>query len=128
MQEDEQLLAAGGVMNKRAGCLLLPFLPVKSAGSLFITTKRIIFEPILFYKLLTRKMAFGLEDVAEASSTGSSVELDILDFVNIGKALTIKLKSGKSVTFRSMQADPLADAINDAVQRFGRGAGDSVPS
>lgn len=115
--EDEEQLAVGGGLYRRAGCLLVPFLPVKAAGMILVTTKRVIFDPILHYKLVTRKFDINLSDVAGAQASGSDMELDILNLINIGKALTIRLKSGKKYVFRSTEAEQLAEGINQALRR-----------
>lgn len=118
MQEYEEQIAVAGVFTKRAGCLLVPFLPVRAAGAMIVTTKRIIFDPILHYKLLVRKQIIPLDEVSEATASGGNVELNLLDIVSIGKALNIRLKSGRVHHFRSTAAEQLAEAINKVVCRF----------
>jgi len=117
---EERQMAVGGAMYRRAGCLLTPLIPVRAAGALMVTTRRIIFDPILHYKLVARKLSIDMEQVAEAQASGSNVEMSLMDVVSIGKALTVKLNSGKKIVFRSMQADQLAEAINQAVSRLRR--------
>ncbi len=114
--EEERQLAAGGVMYRRAGCLLIPFVPVRAAGALIVTTRRIIFDPVLHYKLVARKLSIDLDQVGEAEASGGNVEMSLMDLVLIGKALMVKLKNGRRYNFRSMQADELAEAINEAVR------------
>lgn len=115
MHEDERQVAAGGVLYRGAGCLLLPFLPVKAAGLLLITTRRILFDPIMHYKILARKESIDLHEVQEAEASGGQVEMNLMDFVNIGKLLSVRMKSGKVYKFRSTTADELAEAINRAI-------------
>ncbi len=117
MEENEQRVAVGGVQYSRAGCLLAPFIPLRVAGALVVTTGRVIFDPILHYKLVTRKFAIDLDDVAEADATGRGVQLNPWDLIAIGKTLTLRMKSGASYVFRSTDADRLADAINGVIQR-----------
>lgn len=116
--ENEEQVAVAGVYTRQAGCLMLPFLPIRAAGALIVTTRRLIFDPILHYKLLVRKQVIDLEDVSGAEASGGNVELNLVDIVSIGRALKIRLKSGKELNFRSTAADQLAEAINLAVHRF----------
>ena len=118
MREDESPVAIGGAFFRRAGCLLVPFIPVRAAGALIVTTRRVVFEPVLHYKLVARRLSIDLGDVSEACSSGSSVEFSLMDLVRVGKALTVRLKSGMAYTFRSVEADQLADAINQAIRRI----------
>lgn len=119
-EQEEQHVAVGGVQYRRAGCLLIPFLPVKAAGLLIVTTTKVVFDPILHYKLVTRKLTIEADDISEAEVSGSNMELSVLDLVNIGKKITVRLKTGKEYVFRSTTAELLADAINYVVgQRRG---------
>lgn len=122
MDEGEQQIAIAGVQYNRAGCLLLPIplLTVKSAGALVVTNRKIRFEPVLFYKWLTKGFEFDLDQVAGADAGGSNVELSMWSLVNIGKRLTIRLKDGHSYTVRSTDADLLAEVINQLVNRPGQ--------
>lgn len=117
MQEEERQLAVGGVQYRGAGCLMATFIPLRVAGGLIVTTRRIIFEPILHYKLLTRRFDLDLQDVSEAEVAGGNVQMNVWGLVSIGKSLTVKMKNGASYRFRSMQADQLAEAINGQVRR-----------
>lgn len=104
-------------MYRRAGCLLVPFLPVRAAGGLVVTNKRIIFDPIFHYKLVTRRFAIDLEEVTGAEAAGSNVSFSMWEIVSIGKLLTIKTKKGMTYPFRSNEADLLAEAINHQLQQ-----------
>ena len=117
MQNEEEQVAIAGVYTKGAGCLLLPFLPLRAAGAMIVTTKRIIFDPVFHYKLLVRKQIIPIDEVKEAAASGSNLELNIIDFISIGRALEIRLKSGKMFQFRSTSAEQLADAINKVLDR-----------
>lgn len=118
MEGNEKQVAIGGVYTRQAGCLLVPFLPVRAAGAMIVTTRRIVFDPILHYKLLVRKQVIEMGEVSEAEASGGNVELNVWDIVSVGRALTIRLKSGKAYQFRSTVADRLAEAINQVVRRF----------
>ncbi|HEX9014939.1 MAG TPA: hypothetical protein VF960_02930 [Chloroflexota bacterium] len=123
MEEDrgtngEEQLAVGGVFDRRAGCLLLPFIPVRAAGALILTSRRIIFDPIFIYKLFARKTSIDLADVECAEVSGANVGVSVLELVTFGKNLLLKMRDGRSRTYRSMQADELADEINRAVERL----------
>jgi len=118
MQADEVQVAMGGVYGRRMGCLLLPFLPVRAAAALVVTTRRIVIDPIFHYKLFVRKVVIDVGDVERAEVSGSGVELNIWDFVSIGRALDIRLKNGKVYNFRSTAADQLAEAINRVVSQL----------
>lgn len=113
---DDQQIALGGVFTRQAGCLLIPFLPVRAAGGLIVTTSRIIFDPILHYKLFARKRVVPIDQVARAESAEDRTGLGLLDIVTFGKGLRVFLKSGGTLTFRSGQADELAEAINAVVE------------
>jgi len=115
VQEAEEQVAAGGVYT-RAGCLLLPLLPIKVAGLMIVTTRRIVFDPILHYKLFVRKMDIDLADVAEAEVSGGNVQFSILEIVSVGRELVIRLRTGKEHRFRSVAAEQLGEAINRAVR------------
>ncbi|MGE5618024.1 MAG: hypothetical protein ACM3US_02060 [Sphingomonadaceae bacterium] len=115
MEEDRQV-AIGGVQY-RGGCLLASIVPLKVAGVLIVTTRRITFEPILFYKLVTRRFDLDLDQVSGAEAVGGNVQMNVWDLVSIGKLLTVNMKNGASFKFRSMQADELAEAINGVVRR-----------
>ncbi len=117
MQNDERRVAVGGVQYSRAGCLLAPFIPLRVAGALVVTTRRVIFEPILHYKLVTRKFDLDLDEVTEADATGRGVQVNPWDLIAIGKTLTLKMRSGASYVFRSMDAEQLADAIDGEIRR-----------
>ena len=118
MEENEERVAVAGVYTRRAGCLMLPFIPIRAAGALIVTTRSLIFEPILHYKLFARKQVFSLDEVIGAEASGGNVELNLLDIVSIGRALRIQLKGGQELIFRSTAADQLAEAINEVVQRY----------
>jgi hypothetical protein len=109
---DETHVAVGGVQYPRAGCLLIPFLPLRVAGLLIVSTKRVVFDPILHYKLVTRKVTIEVDDIREVEVSGGNMELSLLNIVNIGKLITLRLKSGKEYKFRSTSADLLAGAIH----------------
>lgn len=113
---EERQLAVGGVFDRRAGCLLVPFIPVRAAGALILTTHRIIFDPILHYKLFARKSSIDLADVEGAETSGGNVGVNVMELVTFGKTLTLRFKSGRSRSFRSLQADELAESINQAVR------------
>lgn len=115
---NEERVAIGGVYTRRAGCLLLPFLPIRAAGALIVTKRSLIFEPILYYKLLVRKQVFSLDEISGAEASGGNVELNLLDIVSIGRALKIQFKNGNELVFRSTVADQLAEAINQVVQQY----------
>ncbi len=117
MQEDERQVAVGGAQYRRAGCLLAPFIPLRAAGALVVTTRRVIFDPILHYKLVTRKFDLDLSEVSEAEATGSDVQLNVWELVSLGKTLSLKMRDGVTYSFRSMQADELAQAINGLIRR-----------
>ncbi len=117
VEEEERQVAVGGVQYRGAGCLLAPFIPLRVAGGLIVTTERITFEPILHYKLLTRRFDLDLQDVSGAEATGGNVQMNAWELVTIGKSLTVRMKNGASYTFRSIQADQLAEAINMLVRR-----------
>ncbi len=116
-EEEEQRVAVGGVFYPRAGCLLTPLIPIRAAGALIVTTHRVVFDPILHYKLFARKTEVKLEDIARADAEGSNVQFTLSDLVAVGKILTIRLKGGASHVFRSTQADELAEIINQMVGR-----------
>src|SRR5512133_2057372 len=121
MQEPEQAgdsegrVAVGGAFDRRAGCLLVPFIPLRAAGALIVTTGRVLFDPILHYKLFARKASIPVDEIERAETTGSDMGLNVMELVTFGKTLTIRLKNGKSKSFRSRQADELAEAINRVV-------------
>lgn len=119
MEEAEQRVAIGGVQYNRAGCLLVPFplIRLKSAGALVVTNRRILFEPILFYKWVIKGFEIELDSVSSVVAEGSSVEMSPWSLVSFGKRLTIRLKEGHSYTFRSTEADLLAEAINGLLGR-----------
>ncbi|MHB0868131.1 MAG: hypothetical protein ACYC66_05220 [Chloroflexota bacterium] len=117
MEQEERQVAVGGVQYRGAGCLLAPFIPLRVAGGLIVTTRRITFEPILHYKLLTRRFDLDLQDVSEAEAAGGNVQMNVWELVAIGKSLTVKMKNGASYRFRSLEADRLAEAINGLVRR-----------
>jgi len=112
MRDGERQVALGGVQYRRAGCLLAPFIPLRAAGALVVTTERVIFEPLLHYKLVTRGFDIELDRIREADVSGSNVQVNLWDLVSVGKNLIIRLKDGGSYGFRSMEADQLARAIN----------------
>lgn len=114
--EEDRQVAIGGVQY-RGGCLLASIVPLKVAGVLIVTTRRITFEPILFYKLVTRRFDLDLDQVSGAEAVGGNVQMNVWDLVSIGKLLTVNMKNGASFKFRSMQADELAEAINGVVRR-----------
>ncbi len=116
MQEAEERVAVGGVYTRRAGCLLLPLLPIRAAGIMIVTTKRIIFDPVFHYKLLVRKMDIDLADVREAEASGSNIQFNIWDVVSVGRELVIRLRTGKEFSFRSTMAEQLAEAINRSLR------------
>lgn len=118
MEANEERIAVAGVYTRHAGCLLLPLLPIRAAGALIVTTRRLIFDPILHYKLFVRKQVIDLEDVSGAEASGGNVEFNVFDIVSIGRALKIQLKNGRTINFRSTAADQLADAINGVVRRY----------
>ncbi len=111
-ETDEQQVAVGGVFDRRAGCLLIPFLPVRAAGALIVTTRRLIFDPVLHYKLVARRTSTDLSAVSGVEVSGSDVGLSMTELVTFGRTLTIRLKSGGAKSYRSMQADQLAAAID----------------
>ncbi len=117
MHEDEQQLAIGGVTTRRAGCRWISFLPIRASGGLIVTNERILFRPILHFALVARQMELGLDEVQAAAATGNTVSLNLTELMAFGKSLVITLKNGKKLTFRSMQADQLADAINYVILR-----------
>ncbi len=117
---EERQVAVGGGFDRRAGCLFVPFIPVRAAGALIVTTKRVIFDPILYYKLFVRKMAVGLDEIERAESSGRDVALSVTELVTFGRTLTLYLKGGKSRSYRSMQADELAEVINRTIADAGR--------
>ncbi len=117
MQEGEYQVAVGGVQYRRGGCLLAPFIPLKVAGALVVTNRRIRFEPILYYKLVTRPFDLDLDEVKDVQSSGSNMQLNVWELVSIGKQLTLKLKNGMSYSFRSIEADDLAEAIGGLLRR-----------
>lgn len=108
----ERTVLVGGVFDRRAGCLLVPFIPIRAAGALIVTTGKVVFDPILHYKLFARKLEIPLDQIERAETGGSNIGLNVLEIVSFGKDLTLKFKSGRSRTFRSVQADELAEAIN----------------
>jgi hypothetical protein len=112
---DEQHIAVGGVQYPRAGCLLIPFIPLRVAGLLIVSSKRLVFDPILHYKLVTRKMSLDIDEISEVEVSGGNVGLSLLNIVNVGKLLTVTLKSGKRYHFRSTAAEMLAGAIHYAL-------------
>ncbi len=124
---EEQRIAVGGAFDRRAGCLLIPFIPVRAAGALIVTSKRVIFDPILHYKLVAKKVSIDLDEIDRVESTGGNIGINLTELVTWGKTLTIRLKDGKSKSYRSMQADDLAEIINRIVDDAGaRPEGDSA--
>jgi hypothetical protein len=116
---DEERIAFGGAQLPRAGCLLIPFFPIRAAGLLIVSTKRVLFDPILHYKLVTRRLTIDIDQIKEAEVAGANMEFSLMNIVNIGKSLTVRLKNGKEYRFRSTGADLLAEAINHVVQGGG---------
>ncbi len=119
MQEGERAVAVGGVFFPRAGCRLASFIRVRAAGALMVTTKRIIFNPMLHHKLVAQQMYLGIDEVQGAEAMGSRISLSVTDFISIGRNLVITLRNGKKLHFRSQEADQLADAINYVVRTGG---------
>lgn len=114
-QVEEQHIAIGGVQYPRAGCLLIPFIPLRVAGLMIVSTKKVVFDPILHYKLVTRKLTIDVDEISDVEVSGGNVGLSLLNIVNVGKLLTVSLKSGKQFRFRSTAADLLAGAIHYAI-------------
>lgn len=119
-QEEEQQVAIGGAFTRRAGCLLVPVIPVRAAGALVVTTKRIVFDPVLHYKLFARKIEIDLANVEGVEVSGSNVNFTAMELVTFGKNLTLKLRDGTKQVFRSNQADELAAVISGLLGRFRR--------
>lgn len=121
--QGEPVLAFGGAIWDQAGCLLVPFLNMpKTAGRLIVTPSRITFQPVLHYALVARKFTILLSEVEGALVSGAGMEFNVMDIVTIGQRLTVSLMDGRTIVFRTLQAEPLAAAINWQVQRMrGRG-------
>jgi hypothetical protein len=60
-----------------------------------------------------------VDEIQDVSVSGGNMELSLLNIVNIGKLITLRLKSGKEYKFRSTAADLLAGAIHYVVHGGG---------
>lgn len=111
----DDVLAVGGVMMDRAGCLLIPFLPVRAGGRLTISRTQVDFAPVLHWGLVTRRLTIPLGDIVGVELSGAGMEFNWRDFISIGRRIIITLRDGRRLTFRGLQVEELYIALQQAL-------------
>lgn len=118
----DDVIAASGVMMEGAGCLFIPFLPVRAGGRLTVTPTRVEFVPILHWSWFSRPVTMLINDIAHVDLSGSGVQLSIRDLVAIGKRMTITMRDGRRYNFRGMQIEEVYLTLQQTL-----GGGDIFP-
>lgn len=113
----DDVLAASGVMMDRAGCLLVPFLPVRAGGRLTVSRTHVAFTPVLHWAWLARPVSLPLADIADVQLGGGGVQFSITDLISVGRRLTITMRDGRRHVFRGLQIEDVYLTIQQALDQ-----------
>lgn len=113
----DDILAVSGVMMDSAGCLWIPFLPVRAGGRLTVTRTEVEFKPVLHWGWFARGLTIPLAEISDVQLSAGGVQFSIRDLVSVGRRMTITTREGRRYTFRGLQIEELCFTLQEMLDR-----------
>jgi hypothetical protein len=113
----DDVIAASGVMMEGAGCLWIPFLPVRAGGRLALTPTQIEFTPVLHWGWFARGVTIPISEIRDVQLSSGGVQFSIRDLISVGRRMTITTREGRRHTFRGLQIEELCFTLQEMLER-----------